>query len=78
MTIVVSRKLPGRRSGHRCVAGRKKGRRCTTLVKRVALHASGQAGANSVGLGKKLGRGSYVATITGPDRASATAAFGVR
>jgi hypothetical protein len=77
VSILVAQKRPGRKSGPRCVAGRKKGKRCTAIVKRARQRASGQAGANSVSLSKKLARGSYVATITGPDGASATVAFSV-
>ena len=66
-----SRRLPGRRKGHRCVAPKRaKGKRCTRSVSAGTISFSGHAGANRIRFQGRLSRhrklkpGRYKLTLT--------------
>ncbi|OJU85743.1 MAG: hypothetical protein BGO11_11875 [Solirubrobacterales bacterium 70-9] len=77
VTVTVSRKVSGRRSGRKCVApGKAKpgASRCPRLVPKGQLHVAGQMGRNSVRFsgklnGKSLPPGSYQSSLTARDSA---------
>jgi len=72
-TIVISKRLKGRRSGRRCVKPTRKlrkARRCTRLKRVKTIQMTTTAGANSVKLRTKtLTRGSYAVALTAADTA---------
>jgi virginiamycin B lyase len=77
-TIVISKRLKGRRSGARCVKPTRKLRKakhCTRLKRVKAIQLSTTAGANSVKLRiKTLTRGKYGVALTAADAAGNRAA----
>jgi uncharacterized repeat protein (TIGR01451 family)/CSLREA domain-containing protein len=90
VSILLQRKLSGRRSGRRCLAptgGRQHGPHCTRLVAAGTLTRTGTAGANHVAFSGRVGShalaaGSYLATLTAtgsgaPSSAPASVAFTV-
>lgn len=78
VTIVVSQRFPGRRSGQRCLPRRPKdrrSRRCVRTVLRATLVRNSKAGASRVPFTGRVGSrllapGSYSATITATDVAN--------
>jgi streptogramin lyase len=72
-TVVISKRLKGRRSGKRCVKPTRKlrkARRCTRLKRVKKVQVATTAGANSVKLRiKTLTRGSYGVALTAADAA---------
>ena len=78
ITIMVERKLSGRRAGRRCVRPtRRLTRKCTRYQRRGALDHSGRSGPNTVFFSGRIGRralaaGSYRATITATNAGGAS------
>jgi hypothetical protein len=78
--IVISQRLPGRRSGNQCLAPTKKlakAKRCTLLLARGTLTRTSHAGASVVAFSGRIAStplkpGSYQATLTATDSAKRT------
>ena len=78
--IVIAQRLPGRRSGRRCVAATKKlrhAKKCTRVNARGTLTRTSHHGANSVAFSGRIGSkalkpGHYQATLTATDSAKRT------
>ena len=78
--IAISRRLPGRRHGNRCVAPSRKLRHakaCTRIIRRGTLTRISRQGANSVAFSGRIGSGAlrpghYQARLTATDRAKRT------
>jgi hypothetical protein len=65
LTIVLWKRVPGRRVGHRCRAGAKHGRPCTALIRKKTFHLNGKQGRNVLKLRMRpLAPGSYTVTAT--------------
>jgi hypothetical protein len=77
-TLVISRRLAGRRRAHACVKPTRKlrkARRCTRLARVRTITAAATAGVNTIRFKTKpLGTGSYAAALTVVDAAGNAAA----
>jgi outer membrane protein assembly factor BamB len=72
VTVVISRRLPGRLAHHRCRAGVRHGKRCLRLVRKLKRTFTGTAGVDNFGLRlRKLRNGRYTAAIVAVDSAGA-------